>query len=371
MRLIEVQAETSSPIVVVKGVEAGRYYTSHPILLGSQLYGALLKSVMIEKKIPSTKIQGLLQCITVTSGFPLHVHCKAKSILDRTFVPPPAISFSCKICDKTKRMDWKKIGTEIEEIGKEIWSLCCDDCGSNLFEASGKWACQGCGEEGLTDVLSLERRTSVGINPKTGTSYPEENGGLLFTYDAIPPNREFAFSICVEEEYENLLMGLEGKSIFVGRRISSGFGELKLKRFESLDLRERIEKTSEGFGSSILIEFLSPAFSLALGEKGLESKCEINWSTELQENYEQVYKKEIEVEVREMGFFGKTAYVDCGFSQFHGTRRPKILSISPGSVMRLKLGNEKDAKALACAKFLGSGFYKHFGYGQVRIVESI
>jgi hypothetical protein len=365
MRLIEFLGESLSPIFVGKEVEAGRYYLSHSILPGSQLYGAILNQITKDEMIRYQEVEDLLKHLTVSFGFPCHIQCSGKTAFDKSFVPAPANAFSCKICDQRKTLDWKKIGTE--KLLLEVQSLWCEKCRGREFKPFEGMECQGCGGS-LSEWEGLERRTCVGINPKTGTSYPEEEG-RLYTYDAIPKHRKFTFFICTEEKHEPIFRELNSSSIFVGRGISRGLGELKLELSETCDLKERIEKSFQTYGGDVFIELISATFGIGLGGGGIESRCEIDWAKDLEENYTEVYGEEAEVKAQEVGFWGKTSHVDYGYSQFYKAPRPKALSINSGSTVRLRVEDEISFKALLCTKFLGCGFYKHFGYGGVRIIE--
>jgi hypothetical protein len=212
----------------------------------------------------------------------------------------------------------------------------------------------------------LESRTNVGINPETGCSYPEDRG-LLFTYDAIPAGREFVFTICANNKYMEALKKMEGRVIYIGRRISVGLGQLKLIQTEEIDLKkeaEKIAKSSEIIG----VMFLTPACELSLSDRGVVSQCRIDWAKNLKESFRLIFGEEMNLSVQEVGFWGRTEYVQCGYSWFYNTRRPTIGAISPGSVVKLRTNGVESLKALAGLRFLGAGLYKNFGFGQVIIV---
>ena len=344
MIIYSVEYTLKSPLLISKPEVGNVIRNSYEYLPGSTIRGAMLKE-LLDRGIQHIKEESRNPTIIFHQAFPLDDN-------NRTYKPSHPFIYECKICKSIKKVNPYDI-CSYDDIKPQLF--CEKGHPYTLKSLGGKLLIESNGK-----VLKYKPRytilESVGINRITGSS--EIN--LLYSYVALEPYMRFKGLIVVNNDKIDLKNEFNNDSIFIGKGISRGFGEVNV-RFEEINYdkkRDELYKLINNKEQKVILKALSPLFNITYNDNGLITTNVFNFEN-----------------LKNFGSLKSTLTISTGstkvsgFSLISNTQKIELNALKEGSLLYFTSSNIKNhIDLLMDIELNGIGLFACSGFNIVEVI---
>ena len=221
--------ETLEPVVIRDRYNRGGFYRSLPYIPSSTISGALLSRFFQERDGGGDIYENLAQrCVWLSHAYPWENDLSMEDTL-----PLPLKTLAKKKGEKDGY-----VSTAITAARMIDETLVGDEAVNRIRDLDRKVDTVFFSTKGPQKPYTLEAYTHVSIDFRSRTHgvirRGEEEMGLLYTTESIPPGSRFVLKGFVDREVYDMIKN--GVKVKVGSYRNKGYGEVKIEVLEKMDL---------------------------------------------------------------------------------------------------------------------------------------